>query len=99
MPARCAAACRRSRSQLQLVMRQRPWLPASRPCRCPAPADPRPSARPPRPTPLLYERRQLEERCRDLDITDLQPFYQSPAFREAGFRLAQDGGAVLLARA
>ena len=42
--------------------------------------------------------RQLEERCRDMDIFDLQPFYASPAFGEAGFRLAQGGQQVLLAR-
>lgn len=43
--------------------------------------------------------RQLEERCRDLDITDLQPFFGSVAFREAGFRLGAGGASVLLARA
>ncbi len=43
--------------------------------------------------------RQLEERCRDLDITDLQPFFGSATFREAGFRLGADGATVLLARA
>lgn len=43
-------------------------------------------------------RRQLEERCRDMDIHDLQPFFQSAAFREAGFRLGGDGQQVLLAR-
>lgn len=43
--------------------------------------------------------RQLEERCRDLDIIDLKPFFESPAFSEAGFRLAPGGQVVLLARA
>lgn len=51
------------------------------------------------PRPLSSWRRQLEERCRDMDIFDLQPFYASPAFREAGFRLSDDGQHVLLARA
>lgn len=48
---------------------------------------------------VLTRRRQLEERCRDLDIHDLKPFFDSSAFQEAGFRLAQSGQQVLLARA
>ena len=47
---------------------------------------------------MLLWCRQLEERCRDMDIFDLQPFYGSTAFAEAGFRLAQGGQQVLLAR-
>jgi DNA replication licensing factor MCM2 len=43
--------------------------------------------------------RQLEERCRDLDITDLHPFFSSATFREAGFRLGANGASVLLGRA
>lgn len=54
---------------------------------------------PPSPPPPPTCCSQLEERCRDLDITDLQPFFQSEAFREAGFRLADGGAQVLLARA
>ncbi|KAL4856536.1 DNA replication licensing factor MCM2 [Chlorella vulgaris] len=42
--------------------------------------------------------RQLEERCRDLDIFDLQPFLASPSFVEAGFKLAEGGQNVLLSR-
>jgi len=49
--------------------------------------------------PPLCGCRQLEERCRDLDIYDLQPFFQSRAFQEAGFLLADGGQQVLLARA
>ncbi|KAL4424005.1 hypothetical protein ABPG75_001306 [Micractinium tetrahymenae] len=43
--------------------------------------------------------RQLEERCRDMDIYDLKPFFDSEAFRDAGFRLGEGGQQVLLARA
>jgi hypothetical protein len=43
--------------------------------------------------------RQLEERCRELDITDLQPFLGSEAFKEAGFSLASGGHEILLPRA
>ena len=43
--------------------------------------------------------RQLEERCRELDILDLQPFFASPTFRDAGFTLSLDRQRVLLARA
>ena len=66
-----------------------PSFPAT-PLTCPP--SPPPPAHPP-------SRRQLEERCRELDLTDLQPFFASAAFREAGFRLADDQQAVLLARA
>lgn len=64
-----------------------------------------PAARPPLPNHLSFCPhlfwccRQLEERCRDMDIYDLQPFYASATFREAGFRLAEGGGSVMLARA
>jgi hypothetical protein len=55
---------------------------------------------PPPCTPALaWPRRQLEERCRDLEIFDLQPFFGSDAFTEAGFRLAPGGHSVLLGRA
>lgn len=43
--------------------------------------------------------RQLEERCRDLDIVDLQPFFKSATFHNAGFALSSDGSQVLLPRA
>jgi DNA replication licensing factor MCM2 len=43
--------------------------------------------------------RQLEERCRDLDITDLAPFFDSPEFAGAGFVLADAGVNIRLARA
>eukprot|EP00887_Chlorella_sp_A99_P006785 scaffold2.g6785.t1 len=43
--------------------------------------------------------RQLEERCRDLDIHDLQPFFRSATFADAGFQLAHEGTIIQLARA
>lgn len=43
--------------------------------------------------------RQLEERCRDLDIYDLAPFLSSLEFENAGFRLDDGGATILLARA
>ena len=42
---------------------------------------------------------QLEERCRDLDITDLQPFYKSATFRDAGFTLGEGDNMIRLGRA
>ena len=48
---------------------------------------------------MRWRRLQLEERCRDLDIQDLQPFYQSRAFVEAGFALAHEGTTIKLPRA
>ena len=43
--------------------------------------------------------RQLEERCRDLDIYDLAPFLTSREFSQAGFTLDEGGATILLARA
>ena len=43
--------------------------------------------------------RQLEERCRDLDIHDLQPFLRSKDFRTAGFVLDGETNTILLSRA
>ena len=43
--------------------------------------------------------RQLEERCRDLDIYDLAPFLSSQEFGNAGFKLDDGGATILLSRA
>lgn len=43
--------------------------------------------------------RQLEERCRDLDIYDLGPFLVSEEFTRAGFQLDEATASVLLKRA
>lgn len=42
--------------------------------------------------------RQLEERCRDLDIYDLAPFFESGEFSKAGFVLEEGGATILLKR-
>jgi DNA replication licensing factor MCM2 len=42
--------------------------------------------------------RRLDERCRELDILDLQPFFESAAFADARFSLSEDGGVIRLAR-
>ncbi|KAL6769494.1 MCM2 [Auxenochlorella protothecoides x Auxenochlorella symbiontica] len=42
--------------------------------------------------------RQLEERCKDLDILELGPFFASSTFSGAGFSLSEDGARVLLSR-
>ncbi len=42
--------------------------------------------------------RQLEERCRDLDIVDLGPFLASAEFKAAGFELAEGGATIRLPR-
>jgi DNA replication licensing factor MCM2 len=43
--------------------------------------------------------RQLEERCRELDIFDLAPFMASEEFTGAGFKVEDGGATILLARA
>ncbi len=43
--------------------------------------------------------RQLEERCRDLDIYDLGPFLSSEDFAKSGFTLDEGHATILLARA
>lgn len=43
--------------------------------------------------------RQLEERCRDLDIYDMAPFFASDDFRKSGFKLDEGQATILLARA
>lgn len=43
--------------------------------------------------------RQLEERCRDLDIQDLDPFLVSNEFSSAGFTLDRSSNMILLSRA
>lgn len=42
--------------------------------------------------------RQLEERCKDLDIYDVSPFLNSHEFVRAGFKLDESSSAILLAR-
>ena len=42
--------------------------------------------------------RQLEERCRDLDIFDLAPFLQSTDFQNAGFTFDASTQRILLSR-
>ena len=51
------------------------------------------------PSAYVVQVRQLEERCRDMDITDLAPFFGSRAFADAGFALSADGNSLRLARA
>ena len=50
------------------------------------------------PQAFVVPTRQLEERCRDLDIHDLQPFFRSPAFIDSGFELAQEKTIIRLPR-
>lgn len=50
------------------------------------------------PAPPLQNKRQLEERCKDLDILELGPFFASSTFSGAGFSLSEDGARVLLSR-
>ncbi|GAB4814991.1 hypothetical protein N2152v2_002037 [Parachlorella kessleri] len=42
--------------------------------------------------------RKLEERMREMDVTDLQPFFASAVFGEAGFQLTDDRRSIRLAR-
>ena len=42
---------------------------------------------------------QLEDRCRDLDIYDLEPFMASEEFGKAGFRVDEHRSNILLSRA
>lgn len=42
--------------------------------------------------------RQLEERCRELDIYDLTPFFASTSFAKAGFKLTHDKTSIILSR-
>lgn len=44
-------------------------------------------------------RRKLEERMREMEITDLAPFFISPTFADAGFQLSDDRRTIRLARA
>ncbi len=46
----------------------------------------------------LEMHRKLEECMRELDIYDLEPFYSSAAFAEAGFSLAPNNERVILKR-
>jgi len=43
--------------------------------------------------------RQLEERCRDLEVYDLAPFLASEEFSKAGFEMDEENAVVLLRRA
>jgi DNA replication licensing factor MCM2 len=42
--------------------------------------------------------RQLEERCREMDVLDLTPFFNGDMFRHAGFVLHPERSVILLAR-
>lgn len=42
---------------------------------------------------------KLEERMREMEVTDLQPFLRSRTFADAGFSLSDDGRIIKLARA
>ena len=46
------------------------------------------------PQTFVVPTRQLEERCYDLDIHDLQPFFRSPAFIASGYEHAQDSTVI-----
>ncbi len=47
---------------------------------------------------MMPFRRSLEERVREFEIDDLQPFYASPQFGAAGFALDVNMQAITLLR-